>query len=662
MKLANDRSVVLHKGNHAWKRSANSNNQRASSMTAMSGDRSFRDASGNSDPPKRRKRDDIKEAWNQSLLSRAGRKWMPGDKHGSETHETPSRQDVVNKEFSAPPMVSGSSPYGLSGPQSAIPERPASTAPLGEKFAIDTVTELDLAEQKVAETQKPILQKSFSFESSGASGEFGSVINRRNSDRGRTQCRHDSEEPEDTATSSTGKMTESKPQVTADDVLSMQRQLGSIKESILTRGYNFPELKPPVNASVEAWVSQSLDEYCKLSGISKVQSKQLQDIREQLRYFKNIETKLRETEMELRTCRGKLIEQETGLREARKDNETREGRHGANLRDLNGQIRNLERRLTEQATAHKEQMTSRHHDLMQEIGRLKSLHEQQMQQVRFQSATENERFRKNAESWTSQLQNERAGHHQRTQEMQYDHEWRMASAKEDYTNRLREKDRGFEQQLSGVHEANRVGLQRLQLQINQLTADLEQEKARSREQLRLQKARLDKEHEDDLRQHDEDLERAREEKESLVIAHRQELWRLEENLKTEKKKLAIEHQKDTAQLRSVAEELKGALVVRDHYKGLKDRDLASRYKRLSIEIEGFSSMQWDAHLETAWPLSEAQLLRLHPKNTRRLKQQIVQHSIWLFLHERIFSLPFRILGAEGAPLNSAWTEIHAPGE
>jgi hypothetical protein len=51
---------------------------------------------------------------------------------------------------------------------------------------------------------------------------------------------------------------------------------------------------------------------------------------------------------------------------------------------------------------------------------------------------------------------------------------------------------------------------------------------------------------------------------------------LEQKLQNEKTRLAMQHQKDAAQLRFVAEELKRALVVRDHYKGLKDRDLAGR--------------------------------------------------------------------------------------
>jgi hypothetical protein len=73
-------------------------------------------------------------------------------------------------------------------------------------------------------------------------------------------------------------------------------------------------------------------------------------------------------------------------------------------------------------------------------------------------------------------------------------------------------------------------------------------------------------------------------------------------------------------------------------------------------------MDWDARRETTWPLSEADLLQLHPKNTRKLKQHMIQHSIWLLLHEGIFRLPFMILGKEGVPLNSAWTKIYASGK
>jgi hypothetical protein len=156
----------------------------------------------------------------------------------------------------------------------------------------------------------------------------------------------------------------------------------------------------------------------------------------------------------------------------------------------------------------------------------------------------------------------------------------MTFAKEDYTNRLKEKDRSFEQQLNVVNEANRVALVKLQLQIDQLNNNVATEKLHSQERLRLQEKRLTESHEDDLREHDKDVERLREDirtqKTSLNLAHRQELSLLEQKLQNEKTRLAMQHQKDAAQLRFVAEELKRALVVRDHYKGLKDRDLAGR--------------------------------------------------------------------------------------
>jgi hypothetical protein len=66
------------------------------------------------------------------------------------------------------------------------------------------------------------------------------------------------------------------------------------------------------------------------------------------------------------------------------------------------------------------------------------------------------------------LQQESGGLQHRLNGKEHDHQRRMTFAKEDYTNRLKEKDRSFEQQLNVVNEANRVALVKLQLQIDQL--------------------------------------------------------------------------------------------------------------------------------------------------------------------------------------------------
>jgi myosin heavy subunit len=598
---------------------------------------------------------ETKATWNFSELgARRAMKKKAGDKKDPETHDAPSEPDAAIRAFNAPGP--------RSKPGSPAPGIQMSTTSLGEQLISKASAGLGLTER--AATRRKPLRTHFSFESLVA--DFGSTFELEDRLNTHAQPDHDGEVPSHISTSNTDKMMGPMAQVTSTDVLTIERELWRIRELVIRKGYEFPELKPAEDASAEVCVSQTLDEYRTVSEKLQYESRMHQEASVQLRNLQDIEETLRATQIDLRDTKGKVVDRDSSLEAAQKDNEKRERRHMLDLRQLNGTIELQERKMSDLARTHEAQMGARHSSLVQEIARLKSLHDQQMQQLRTQNVTEYERAKQNADNTISRLQQESGGLQQRLNAMEHDHQRRMTSAKEDYTNRLKEKDRSFEQQLNAVNEANRVALVKLQLQIDQLNNDVATEKLHSQERLRLQEKRLTEAHEDDLREHDKDVERLREDirtqKTSLSLAHTQELSLLEQKLQNEKTRLAMQHQKDAAQLRFVAEELKGALVVRDHYKGLKDRDLAGRYKRLSTEIEGFSSMDWDARRETTWPLSEADLLRLHPKNTRKLKQQMVQHSIWLLLHESIFSLPFMILGKEGVPLNSAWTKIYASGK
>ena len=118
---------------------------------------------------------------------------------------------------------------------------------------------------------------------------------------------------------------------------------------------------------------------------------------------------------------------------------------------------------------------------------------------------------------------------------------------------------------------------------------------------------------------------------------------------------------DIRELRSVAEEMRTALS-RENYKWLKDHHIVARFKAIANEIYLFSRLEWDVHREARWPCSENTLLRLYPQNTRKLKQCIVQSSLWTFLYERIFRSPFCIVGPEGAEVDREWEDIYASCE
>jgi hypothetical protein len=114
------------------------------------------------------------------------------------------------------------------------------------------------------------------------------------------------------------------------------------------------------------------------------------------------------------------------------------------------------------------------------------------------------------------------------------------------------------------------------------------------------------------------------------------------------------------QFRRDNEALKGELVAREHFKGLSDPEIYSSFKKLAGEVDSFSRIQWEKRKESRWPLPESTLKR--SENPRKLKQHIVQGSIWVILNEKIFRSPFEVFGEEGQKMHRDWTETFGEGE
>ncbi|KAJ8111357.1 hypothetical protein OPT61_g6032 [Boeremia exigua] len=142
---------------------------------------------------------------------------------------------------------------------------------------------------------------------------------------------------------------------------------------------------------------------------------------------------------------------------------------------------------------------------------------------------------------------------------------------------------------------------------------------------------------------------------------RTEILELKKYSDEEKKELQDrlneQHKVDTQKLRWAAEDLKQAFVAREHFRGMRDRDITGRFSKLATEVEDISTLEWSNPNVSRWPLSENQLLKMHPGNIRLLKQQIVQSSIWLLLYEHIMQSPFKIMGTAGQDADETWLEI-----
>jgi hypothetical protein len=142
----------------------------------------------------------------------------------------------------------------------------------------------------------------------------------------------------------------------------------------------------------------------------------------------------------------------------------------------------------------------------------------------------------------------------------------------------------------------------------------------------------------------------------------EEKSRLEVELRHQKLMLTEIHQEEKYQLRAVIEDFKLASATREQFKGLTNADLTSRFSKLAQEIEDFARLDWDAVRGSQWWTQ--QLQQLNPRNTRKLKQKIVQNSLWISLDDCIFRSPFRLFAAEQEwkGLDKDWIEIYAFGE
>lgn len=150
--------------------------------------------------------------------------------------------------------------------------------------------------------------------------------------------------------------------------------------------------------------------------------------------------------------------------------------------------------------------------------------------------------------------------------------------------------------------------------------------------------------------------------EDRLQAANKEIANLQAKLESQKTDLDKRYLAENHQLRVKAEELKMAFAQRQHFKGLRDRDISAKFGRLATEVEDISTMEWDHRRSLSWPFSDDELRRIHHQNTRLLKQQIVQNTLWVLLYRHVFQSPFKIMGEEGLAADSDWLQIYNSGK
>jgi hypothetical protein len=125
-------------------------------------------------------------------------------------------------------------------------------------------------------------------------------------------------------------------------------------------------------------------------------------------------------------------------------------------------------------------------------------------------------------------------------------------------------------------------------------------------------------------------------------------------------RLKLTHQRELNNVKQERENLMGALVERNAFKGIADHVVESRFKKLSKAVDQFARTctNWDRSREMDWPYPE-HVIRSQ-ENPRQMKQYFVQNTIWTTLYDSVFNTPFQPFGDEGRRLYEDW--IDAFGE
>ncbi|KAF2650703.1 hypothetical protein K491DRAFT_119561 [Lophiostoma macrostomum CBS 122681] len=154
------------------------------------------------------------------------------------------------------------------------------------------------------------------------------------------------------------------------------------------------------------------------------------------------------------------------------------------------------------------------------------------------------------------------------------------------------------------------------------------------------------------------LEERRVAHEEVVKNLRQDIAERDLRAQEERDYLEQKAAEEKVEIIKLNETLTGALVHREHIKGLADSVLVARFSSLAVKLEGISNIDWNDGLRETWPYTEEEL-RAMSRNTRKLKQQMVLNTLWFALNEYIFSTPFRILGTQGRSLDTEWFERYS---
>jgi hypothetical protein len=405
----------------------------------------------------------------------------------------------------------------------------------------------------------------------------------------------------------------------------------------MSAGYEFPSLQVMPGETVEDAVKKLLGEYRRLFSAFSERSqslleaeKSLNQYQEQVVTLRSLEPTLRATEMALRACktdlegkRKEVADKERDMLKAQTMLGEHTTKHGRERHEFQTEIQRLKREHTDQL---RNQQTISHN----EKESLKSWHAEQIRQAR---TDENQRQQHEIGRLNQRLIDENWQWTAHVAGVRDDYEKRISNAQPEFDQLWREKEEVHNQQMSAERVKYDNMVAEYESRLSQLVVKAEEEQQRLRDQLQAEQDQLQEER----KQHDLDM-------------------------KKQEARLTQKHTHETLQLRTVNEELKQGLFQRKIFRGLRDRDLTSKFRVIMSQVQDIANLEWDSRRTQDWPFSEHQLLDVHRENTRKLKKQIVQNTLWVLLYNNVFASPFRVLGAEARDLDNDWIQIHAPSK
>lgn len=299
-----------------------------------------------------------------------------------------------------------------------------------------------------------------------------------------------------------------------------------------------------------------------------------------------------------------------------------------------------------------------------EIKKAKEAHAEEMTQTTCRYRAQDTKLRSGFESQRQQLQ-------RKLQTEKENHEKAIGKANEDWGKLVQQKQTELDQidvvhgeKMRKANEEWEKRLQNKQTKLDGINAVHEEVMRKSNEEWerRLQGKQTELDgvrtaHIDALRTMNEGWEKRLQNKQTevncLILSYKDRIGKL---LDSHEVRLANHN----PGLRATNEQLKNALVERDHFKVISDREVANVFQDISSYVEEFAGEPWDRSLKNTWPFPSVAFEEL--ENDRRTRTHLIQNTLWVILYEMIFCTPFRVLGEEGEKLDMQWLEKYSQGK